>query len=247
MILKYIRKLLLLALIIGLFSTNISSQILYGVRIGGGLGSSYYWGSQMDGKISLSTYNRSELNPGYKFQVYKAIDKKNEFGIRYLKTQLWSFKSNNTQAINIDLDEFAFVYQRSLNDNIRISSYPLTFNMLLGLGIIRYSAIAYSITSQQQFVPFSSVGKGNQSLPSNLMISEKQITPAALVGYNIGFRLGSMLTLYFENSFTLSVSNNFAGVLSYKGKLPVNGYTYHAFSVYLNIENTKGKIKCPKF
>lgn len=231
-----------------LFSTTtIYSQVLDGVRIGGGIGISYYWGTQSDNIPKLNTYGKNELNIGYNFQIYKAIDYKNEFGIRYLKTQLWSFKSKNTQAINVDLNEFAFVYQRSLNDNIGISSSPVTFNMLLGLGIIRYSAMAYSISPQQEFNKTSSVGNGYQPVPIDLLIRDKQTTAAGLIGLNMGVRIARNLTLYFENTFTLSASNNITGLLTYKGKLPVNGYTYHALSLYINLGNQRGKLSCPKF
>lgn len=247
MILKYIKKVQLFIVIIGLFSTNINAQILDGVRIGGGIGSSYYWGSQSDNIPKLDTYGKNELNAGYNFQIYKAIDYKNEFGFRYLKTQLWSFKSNNTQAINVDLNEFAVIYQRSLNDNVGINPKPFTFNMLLGLGVIRYSAIAYSINAKQDFTPNSSVGNGYQPVPLDLLIRDKQITGAGLIGFNMGVRMASNLTLYFENTFTLSASNNITGLLSYKGRLPVNGYTYHALSLFINLGNQRGKLSCPKF
>ncbi|MFZ4797424.1 MAG: hypothetical protein ACOYMA_08005 [Bacteroidia bacterium] len=247
MILKYTKKVKLLSIVIGLFSTSINAQVFDNLRFGGGIGSSYYWGSQSDNIPKLDTYGKNELNTGFNFQIYKAVDYKNEFGIRYLKTQLWSFKSNNTQAINVDLNEFAFVYQRSLNDNVGISSSPITFNMLFGIGIIRYSAMAYSISPKQEFNVSSSVGNGYQPVPIDWLIRDKQTTAAGLVGFNMGVRVARILTLYFENTFTLSASNNITGVLTYKGKLPVNGYTYHALSLYFNLGNQRGKLGCPKF
>ena len=54
-----------------LFSTTtIYSQVLDGVRIGGGIGSSYYWGTQSDNIPKLNTYGKNELNIGYNFHAF---------------------------------------------------------------------------------------------------------------------------------------------------------------------------------
>lgn len=247
MILDKLIKIKIAAIFFLFFITTVNAQVFDAVRVGGGIGSSYYWGSQSDNIPKLETFGKNEFNSGYNFQVYKAVDYKNEFGFRYLKTTLWSFKSNNAQAINVDLSEFAFIYQRSLNDNISINSKPVTFNLLLGIGMIKYSAFGYSITPKGEFIPISSVGNGFQPVPADLNIRDKQNTAAGLIGLNVGFRIARVLSLYVENTFSLSASNNITGVLTYKGKLPINGYTYHALSLFLNLGNQRGKIGCPKF
>ena len=101
-----------------IFSTLIAtSQVSNGLRIGAGVGGNIYCGSQVDEKLSFNTYNKSEVSLGINVQLYKAIDYKNEIGIRYLNTELWSFKTSDQQALNAKINEFAVLYQRSLNGN----------------------------------------------------------------------------------------------------------------------------------
>ncbi len=227
-----------------------NAQILNGLRIGVGAGESIYWGSQMDGKMSFSTYKRSEFNPGYNFQIYKAISNKHEIGFRYLNTQLWSFKTSNTQAINVKVNEFAVIYQLSLNENAKLNSSYLKFthNLVLGLGLIYYKSRAYTINpTTSQFVILSSVGNGIEYTSSGLIEPEQQSALGGVIGYNIGYRLNKNFSIYLENTFSLSSSNNIHGNLLSKAKLTNNGYTYSALTLYLNITSRVNPLGCPKF
>lgn len=241
------KKLSILSLFAFLFTTHIIGQGLDGVRFGFGVGSSIYWGSQMDTKIVTNTLGKSEINSGINFQVYKSIDNVNEFGIRFLSSELWSFKSNNQLALNNQFKELSFLYQRSLNQNIKLNNSPFTVNLLAGVGVLYYSATFYRIIDNN-LNDFSSIGAGDKpiSTPSYL-IKEKVPAVSGIIGLNLGFKLSPRFLLYFENSFSLSFDNRFTGNLSLKSKFPNNGFTYNALSLYINWGNQKGRIGCPKF
>ncbi|MFZ4797425.1 MAG: hypothetical protein ACOYMA_08010 [Bacteroidia bacterium] len=234
-----------------LFSSYLSnSQILNGFRFGGGVGESIYWGSQMDDKMSFSTYNKSEFNPGFNFQLYKAIDKKNEIGFRFLNTQLWSFKTSNTQATNAKINEFAIIYQRSLNENSTLNSGRMLFthNLVLGLSMISFKSRAFLIDPKTKiFSVLSSVGYANDYTTTGLTKPEDQLAIGAVLGYNIGIRLNKSFSIYLENTFTLSTNNDIHGNLNSKSKITNNGYTYSALSLYLNINSRVNPLGCPKF
>ncbi len=238
-----------LYILIFLTSTSTKAQFFDGLRFGAGIGKSIYWGSQMDFIFSTNTYGKSEFNNGYNFQIYKSINRSSEIGFRYLNTELWSFKSKNTLALNAHVDEFSFIYQYSLNDNIELSSSPVTFNLAAGLGLINFKSIFYTINGPNDFSNvFSSVGYGNDIGGTSTKKEPNKITAfAAMVGFNVGVRLAPNLSMYLENTFTLSGSNKITGNLLLNSSVPNNGYTYHALSLYLNFGNQKGKIGCPKF
>ncbi|MFA9215079.1 MAG: hypothetical protein ACEQSR_14775 [Candidatus Methylacidiphilales bacterium] len=231
------------------FSININAQIFDGLRLGGGIGKSIYWGTQMDFVFSTNTYGKSELNNGYNFQIYKTINRTSEIGFRYLNTELWSFKSKNTLALNAHVDEFSIIYQYSLNNNIDLSSSPVTINLVAGLGLITFKSIFYSINSPNDFSAiYSSVGYGNEIGDASTKKEPNKVTAIeGIAGINLGVRLFPNLSLYLENSFTLSGSNKITGNLLTNSSIPANGYTYHALSLYLNFGNQKGKIRCPRF
>lgn len=225
------------------------SQIFDGLRVGGGVGVSLYLGSQMDSKISTNTFNKSELNSGYNLQIYKAIDSRNEFGLRFLKSELWSFKSENQLGLNNNFNEIAFVYQRSLNSNNGMNrGGNFTFNLLAGIGLLDYSAAFYTINPTGEFNYFSSIGNGYKPVQSpSYLIREKKMAVSGIVGFNIGCRIAPNLSLFFENSVSLSSSNKFTGNLSLKSNLPNNGFSYHAISLFINLGNQRGRLGCPKF
>jgi hypothetical protein len=241
------KKLSILSLFVFLFTTYIIGQDLDGVRLGFGVGSSIYWGSQMDTKIVTNTLGKSEINSGLNFQIYKSFDNINEFGIRFLSSELWSFKSNNQLALNNQFKELSFLYQRSLNQNVKLNNGPLTVNLLAGVGVLYYSASFYTINNNNLRI-FSSIGAGDKPVSDpSFLIKEKIPAISGIIGLNLGFKLSPRLLLYLENSFSLSLDNRFTGNLSLKSKVPNNGFTYHALSLYLNWGNQKGRIGCPKF
>jgi hypothetical protein len=242
-----LKKLSILSLFVFLFTTHNIGQGLDGVRFGFGVGSSIYWGSQMDNKIETNTLGKSEINSGINFQVYKAIDNVNEFGIRFLSSELWSFKSNNQLALNNQFNELSFLYQRSLNKNIKLNNAPFTINLLAGVGMLYYSATFYTITDNN-LKNFSSIGAGDKPISNpSYLIKEKVPAISGIIGLNIGFKLSPRFLLYLENSFSLSLDNRFTGNLSLKSKVPNNGFTYNALSLYLYLGSPKGIIRCPKF
>jgi hypothetical protein len=241
------KKLSILSLFVFLFTTYIIGQDLDGVRLGFGVGSSIYWGSQMDTKIVTNTLGKSEINSGLNFQIYKSFDNINEFGIRFLSSELWSFKSNNQLALNNQFKELSFLYQRSLNQNVKLNNGPFTVNLLAGVGVLYYSASFYTINNNNLRI-FSSIGAGDKPVSDpSFLIKEKVPAISGIIGLNLGFKLSPRLLLYLENSFSLSLDNRFTGNLSLKSKFPNNGFTYNALSLYLYLGSPKGIIRCPKF
>jgi hypothetical protein len=248
MIINYPIKFFIFYIFFILFSVKTNAQFFDGLRVGIGVGKSIYWGSQMDFAFRTNTYGKSEFNNGYNFQIYKAINNSSELGFRYLTAELWSFKSKNTLALNTHVDEFSFIYQYSLNNNIDLSKSRITFNVSAGLGLINFKSIFYSIDKPNDFSNISSsVGYGNIFTSSKKVEPNKITALSGTIGFNVGVRLATNLSLYFENSFTLSGSNKITGNLMINSSIPNNGYTYHALSIYLNLGNQKGKIGCPKF
>lgn len=230
-------------------STNLTSQTLNNVRIGIGLGSSIYWGTQMDYSFKLNTFGVSEINKGYNFQTYFAFDKKQEIGVRFLNTELWSFKSDNRLALNAKIDEFSLIYQRSLNNNIDLKSKDkFTYNLVLGTGIIYFRSVFFTVNPESgDLKPFSSVGKGDLKVSSNLKVMQQIPTVSGLIGFNIGFRISNKFSLYQENTFTLSGSNKITGNLLIRSEIPNNGYTYHTFTLFYNLSSKYNQLTCPKF
>jgi hypothetical protein len=140
------------------------------------------------------------------------------------------------------------MYQRSLNQNIQLNKSPITINLVAGLGILSYSAAFYTINSANNLTYYSSIGGGDKPITnSTLLIKDKVPAISGIIGLNFGFKLVPRLLLYFENSLSLSMDNRFTGNLSLKSKIPNNGFTYHALSLYLSWGNQKGRIGCPKF
>ncbi len=244
-----IKRYLFLSIQIFIFFINAKSQGVRGIRIGGGIGKSVYIGSQMDLNFSFNTFGKSEFGDGTNFQVYKAVDKRNEFGLRYLKTEYWMFKNSNTFAINSKFTEISAIYQRSFNNNIEIDNKSkFTFNSLLGLGYINYSSVVYTINDKQDFIPYSSVGDGFQPVSNpNYLIRDKKPSISFIFGFNVGYRISSNFSIYYETSYSLSASNHFSGNLSIDSKLPTNGFSYSALSLYFNFDAKNGQLGCPKF
>jgi hypothetical protein len=225
-----------------------SSQFINNIRLGGGVGASYYLGSQMDYSISLNTYGKSELNPGFHGQIFYAINDRHEIGIRGLTTELWSFKSENYLGLNAKINDVFLVHQMSLNKNTKLDNKKFTFNTVFGLGVIYYRSMFYTAnTTTQKLKPFSSVGNGITYVSSNLIIPEQQPTIAVMVGFNVGYRLNKFMTFYLENSITLSGSNQITGNLILKSNLPNNGYSFHSLGLYFNLNVKKSSLSCPRF
>ena len=234
-----------------LLSLLSSAQFYKNARIGGGIGGSLYFGTQMDEKISLSTFDKSEINLGYNFQVYKSINENSELGFRYLSTSLWSFKSNNELALNADLQEFSILYQRSLNDNINMNGSRFTFNLQAGLGLCYFRSAFYNIIHPEDgiTIPLTAVGYGDIQTVNGQNIKEKLLQPLFIGGFNIWYRINPFLSIYFENSLSLTNSNKLSGNLLRKSSIPPDGYTYHALTIYINYSqfNSASRLKCPKF
>lgn len=234
-----------------LFSTLIAtSQVSNGWRIGAGVGGNIYCGSQVDEKLSFSTYDKSEVNQGINIQFYKAIDYKNEIGFRFLNTELWSFKTSNQQALNAKINEFAVLYQRSLNENSDLYSnrFNFTHNLVVGLSLISFKSRTYSINpATEVYTVISSVGNGIEPTSLGLIKPNAQMALGGILGYNIGVRLSNSFSLYLENTFTLSASNYITGNLASKSKYLNNGYTYSALTLYINLNPNGNRLGCPKF
>ncbi len=230
---------------------SVLGQFYKDIRLGVGIGGSVYCGNQMDEKISFSTFNKSEVNSGYNFQIYKGIDENNELGFRYLTTSLWSFKSNNELALNAELQEFSFLYQKSLNNNIKMDGSRFTFNLHAGLGLCYFRSAFYDIVNPENAfqVPFTAIGYGNIQTLNGGVISEKLLQPLLIGGFNIGYRISPIFSIYFENSLSLTNSNKLSGNLLRKSSIPPDGYTYHCITVYINYSklHSASRIKCPKF
>jgi len=234
-----------------LFSTLIAtSQVSNGWRIGAGVGGNIYCGSQVDEKLSFSTYDKSEVNQGINIQFYKSIDYKNEIGFRFLNTELWSFKTSNQQALNAKINEFAVLYQRSLNENSDLYSnrFNFTHNLVVGLSLISFKSRTYSINpATEVYTVISSVGNGIEPTSLGLIKPNAQMALGGILGYNIGVRLSNSFSLYLENTFTLSASNYITGNLASKSKYLNNGYTYSSLTLYINLNPNGNRLGCPKF
>jgi hypothetical protein len=231
------------------FPVSLFSQTLNNVRIGIGIGESIYWGTQMDNNISTNIFGVSEINPGYSFQTFFAFDKKQEIGIRYLTTELWSFKLDNKMAFNAKVDEYTLVYQRSLNNNIDFKSRAnFTYNLVLGAGILYYRSVFYIVDPNSgELKPFSSVGKRAIDVSSGLRVIQQIPSISGLIGFNVGYKISEKFSLYFENSFTLSASNKITGNLLLRSEIPANGYTFNSLSLYYNFGSRYSQLNCPKF
>jgi hypothetical protein len=242
-------KLGFILIVIFTFSNNCIAQFGNRLRFGGGGGASLYVGPQMDGKISLNTYDKSEINPGLNFQIHYALNDKREIGFRFLSTKLWNLKSGNTIAFGSTINEATFIYQRSLNNNINLSQRSkFTFNMVFGLGALFYNSTMYTIKlPNETLIPFSSVGRGEFFVTSGKQISKATPTVCGVIGFNIGTRLAKNFSLYLENTYTLSGSNYIVGNATTNYWQPNNGYVYYALSLYINFNGKADPLGCPKF
>ncbi len=228
-----------------------SAQFINGFRVGGGIGVSYYLGTQTDNSISFNTFGKSEVNRGINGQIYYAINNRHEIGLRALNTELWSFKSQNYLALNAKINDVFLVYQYSLNNNVKLKNRfgkNYTLNAVAGLGVIYFKSIFYTSDPRiGQLTNFSSVGNGLIYTSSGLVIPEQQPAISGMVGFNVGYRLTNFLTIYAENSITLSGSNKITGNLLTKYLIPNNGYYYGSLSLFINFNSKINPLSCPKF
>lgn len=233
------------------FSHWCSAQLINGFRIGGGIGASYYLGTQTDNVVSFNTFGKSEVNLGINGQIYYAFNDRHEIGLRALNTELWSFKSQNYLALNSKINDVFLVYQYSLNNNVKLKNRyrnNYTINAVAGLGIIYFKSIFYTANPRTgELTNFSSVGNGLVYVSSGLIIPEQQPALSGMVGLNFGVRLNNFLSIYAENSITLSGSNRITGNLLTKYKIPNNGYYYGSISLFFNINSRGNRLGCPKF
>lgn len=238
-------------LTIVIFSCLLLPAQVVGLRIGGGAGYSLYAGNQMDGSISLSTRGKSELNSGNTIQLHVAINDRYELGIKYLTTNLWSFKSKDQLGLSAEIEELGLIIQRSLNDNIRLDDSRFTYNVFAGIGFCQFKSAFYdfSIPTGGFNMPLTSVGYGNNPTISGISLPNKLIQPILIGGISIGFRITDFMTIYFENSYSTTNSNKISGNLFRKNAIPPDGYTFHALSLYLNLYKNLGskRIGCPRF
>lgn len=236
---------------LGLFilsTFGVLGQFIENLRIGAGLGISYYLGTQTDNVPSFNTFGKSEVNPGLNGQIHYAFNKRHELGLRVMNTELWSFKSENYLALNAQINEVMLIYQLSLNNNAGIKSYTkFTHNLALGLGILYFKSRFFTANPQtEQLTLFSSVGVGAPYASSGLQIPEQRPTIAGLVGYNFGYRLSRHFSFYIENGITLSGSNKITGNLLTNYNIPNNGYYYGSISLFVNF-NAGRSNACPRF
>lgn len=229
--------------------TNCKAQFGSGFRFGGGAGLSMYVGTQMDATISLNTYKRSEINPGYNVQAYYAPNDKREFGYRILNTKLWALRAEKTLALSSTLNEISFIYQKSFNNNINLKKRSkFTYNLVLGLGVLVYRSTFFTINPNNGIlVPFSSVGRGAIPVTSGVQFTKIRPTLCGTWGLNIGTRLSKNFTLYLENTYTLSGSNYLSGNANTDYWQPNNGFLYSALSLYFNFSGKINPLSCPKF
>lgn len=228
-----------------------SGQFINNLRLGGGVGLSAYLGTQSDNTISLNIYGKSELNRGFNGQIYYAFNNRHEIGFRALNTELWSFKSENFLALIAKINDVFLVYQFSLNNNVKLNRQfkkNYTINAVAGLGVVYFKSIFYTAKpTTGELRNFSSVGNGLIYVSSGLIIPEQQPAVSGMVGLNFGFRLNKFLSIYAENSITLSGSNKITGNLLTKYKIPNNGYYYGSISLFFNIHSKANPLSCPKF
>lgn len=237
-----------LSLLLILNSFGVFGQFLENLRFGGGIGISYYLGTQTDNVPSINTFGKSEINPGLNGQIHYTFNTRHELGLRVMNTELWSFKSDNYLALNSKINEVMLIYQLSLNKNAGIKSYTkFTHNLAFGLGVLYFRSRFFTANPKTEVLTlFSSVGVGSPYASSGLQIPEQRPTIAGMLGYNFGYRLSKHFSFYIENGITLSGSNKITGNLLTKYEIPNNGYYYGSISLFVNF-NSPRSAACPRF
>jgi hypothetical protein len=227
------------------------------LRVGVSTGLNLYVGNQMDYQITRNFGEINELKLGYGLGIYRSLQNNWEYGATLKHGGFESLKSNNTQGIMGNFDEFQINFQKSLNDNILLDASSLTVNLQVGFGALYYQSQYFyvdprkqSITQIASSIGYGQTGEGQFRASKFKNIENKQITFSGNTGINIGYRLSGNLIFYWENVFTLTTSSTVSGNLITDTKLPTDGMFYTGISLYANIGKKVGSFgrnSCPRW
>src|ERR1044072_3328177 len=102
-------------------------------RVGVGAGYALYVGNQMDYSITFGYGNFHELRTNYTVGAYKLINTQFEWGMVFKNGSFQTLKSQNTQGLQCEYDEFQFNLQFSLNENVALRGDNVTYNVQGGI------------------------------------------------------------------------------------------------------------------
>ena len=226
-------------------------------RFGLSTGMNLYVGNQMDYQITRNFGVINETSLGYGIGLYRSMNNNWEFGGYFKRGKFASLKSNNTQGIMGNCNEFQLNFQKSLNSNILLDVSSLTYNLQLGIGIFHFqSQYMYldprkqSVTQIASSVGYGYSGEGQFRASKFKNIPDKQITLVGNIGFNVGYRLSGNLTAYFENVFTLTTTSKLSGNLMTSTTFPPDAMFYNGISLYANLGKKVGSFgrnSCPRW
>ncbi|MFY8019968.1 MAG: hypothetical protein ACOVP1_02175 [Bacteroidia bacterium] len=226
-------------------------------RIGVSTGMNLYVGNQMDYQITRNFGVINETKLGYGIGVYRSLNNNWEIGGVIKRASFASLKSNNTQGIMGNFNEFQINFQKSLNSNILIDVSSLTYNLQFGFGVFHYqSQYMYldprkqSVTQIASSVGYGYSGEGQFRASKFKNIPDKQIAFVGNLGFNIGYRLTGNLTAYFENVLSLTSTSKLSGNLLTTTTFPTDAMFYTGISLYANLGKKVGSFgrnSCPRW
>ncbi|MBC7384368.1 MAG: hypothetical protein H7296_15485 [Bacteroidia bacterium] len=218
-----------------------------GWRFGAGAGYALYVGNQMDYTLTLGYGEFNELRTNYTLGAFKAFSNHNEWGIVVKNGYFGTLKSLNTQGLECYFNEIQIMYQRSLNNNVGLTSGFLTCNLQCGLGAMQYKSRYFLVNTQTKSIErvLSSLGYGSTTGAKD--IPGEKIALLGNLGINLGFKLSPNISIYYENSLQVALTNQLSGNLFKKSLIPPDAYYYMGLSVYLRFGGYANRIGCPKF
>lgn len=219
-------------------------------RFGGGVGFSLYFTNQIDYIITTNYGNFKELIPSYFMGMHKQLNSRFEIGINARQAGMLTLKSENSQGTQCDYYDLQLITQYSFNNNINLNDSRVTWNAQIGLGIVNFRSMYYTVNTDTREIleVVSTLGYGlNRSNRKD--ISNRKTVIVGNFGLNIGLRVFQNMSIYFENSFNISTSNKMSGNLYKKSWIPPDCYVFSGIGIYFNLGNGgNGKrIDCPKF
>jgi hypothetical protein len=233
---------------------NLTPMPLDGWRFGFGLGYALYVGDQMDYALTRNYGDFKELRTNLTIAAFKQINEEKEWGLVFKTGSFQTLKSSNTQGLQCNYQELQSIWQKSLNDNIDLNGKAVTVNFQYGLGFMYYKSKYFAVNSnfKSEDYVISSVGygfenrkdfKGNEYTD----IPNKKFAALGNIGLNLGFRIAGNLSLYFENSLQVSVTNKLSGHLNKLAKIPPDMYFYTGLSLFYKFGKGGSRLGCPKF
>lgn len=218
-------------------------------KIGGGVGYSFYLSNQMDYAITKKFGEFTELIPCYQAGVAKTLNNTWEVYAVFRNGHMFTLKSENTQGLSCDYNEFQINADYSLNHNALFQKSRYTLNAQMGLGATYFRSQYMKMNAKTQTVSqiFSTVGY-NGTIISIKDQPEKQLAIIGNLGIVAGFSLNRYMSIYWENLINISTSNKMTGNLFKRSWIPPDGYYYTGLSLYIQLSGGRSdQLGCPKF